>query len=243
MININRRTEIPQSLVTTEIQQYIEQAILYLNDSVNNTKPEKPTSYRNSDLLIAFEEDFYSKCYLTEMKFANSWIMDIEHFIPQNERPDLVYEWTNLFPAEHYSNMIKPRSTPNGGYLNPCDPADDVENEIIYTLSLYGADPYFEPRNRNNIKAVNTCNLLNRVHNGHDNKTQNATKNLRHSIQKKYIEVLNKIIEWNNYNDESQEKFQAKRELQDLLSRKYSFTMLLRSMPAVRQLPPEILEN
>lgn len=243
MININRRIANPGSLLTAEIQQYIQDAVLYMNDPINNPKPNKPTSYRNSDLLEAFDEDFFSKCYLTEMKFANSWIMDIEHFIPQNERPDLVYEWTNLFPAEHYTNMIKPRSTPNGGYLNPCDPADDVENEIIYTLSLYGTDPYFEPLDNNNIKAVNTCNLLMRVHNGHDTTTQNATKNLRHSIQKKYIEVLNKIIEWKDHNDGTQEKVQAKRELKDLLSRKYSFTMLLRSMPAVRQLPLEILDN
>ena len=30
--------------------------------------------------------------------------MDLSIF-PQAERPDLVYEWTNLFPAEHYTNM------------------------------------------------------------------------------------------------------------------------------------------
>jgi hypothetical protein len=242
MINITRQGNSPASLNTPEIQQYIQEAIEYLNDPDNNPKPTKPASYRNSDLLEAFDRDFYSKCYLTEMKFINSWIMDIEHFIPQNEAADLVYEWNNLFPAEHYSNMIKPRITPPGGYLNPCDPNEDVETEILYTLSAYGDDPCFEAHDLDNPKAVNTCNLLNRIHNGHNDDTIKGTKQLRHSIHKKYIEVLNKIIEWRSHAENTQEKLQAKRELKDLISRKSSFTMLIRSMPAVRQLPYDFFD-
>ena len=242
MINAQRQADSPSSLNTAEIQNYILAATLYLDDMANNPKPEKPVSYRNSDLLEAFDENFYSKCYLTEQKFATSWSMDIEHFLPQSERPDLVYDWSNLFPAEHYSNMTKPRKTPLGGYLNPCIAEEDVENDILYTLSTYGHDPYFEARDNQNQKAINTCNLLNRIHNGHDEATIKATSNLRHAIQKKYIDILNKIIEWKNCTDGSQEKVQAKRELKDLLSRKSSFTMLLRSIPAVRQLPAEFLD-
>lgn len=242
MINVQRQAESPATLNTEEIKEYILAVALYLDDMVNNPKPEKPTSYRNSDLLEAFDENFHSKCYLTEQKFANSWSMDIEHFLPQSERIDLVYEWTNLFPAEHYSNMIKPRKTPLGGYLNPCIPEDNVETEILYTLSAYGHDPYFEAKNENNQKSINTCTLLNRLHNGHDEATIKATSNLRHAIQKKYIDILNKILEWKNCEDNTQEKVQAKRELKDLLSRKSSFTMLLRSIPAVRQLPREFLD-
>lgn len=242
MINISRQPYAPESLNTIEIQSYISDAVLYMNDSENNPKPNKPISYRSSDLLVAFDRDFHSKCYLTESKYVNSWIMDIEHFIPQNERPDLIYEWTNLFPAEHYSNMIKPRATPNGGYLNPCDPNDDVENEIFYTLSAYGEDPCFEPVNKRNTKATNTCNLLNRVHNGHNDDTKNGTADLRHSIHKKYIDILKKICDWNFARNGSQEKSQIARELRELLSRKSSYTMLMRSMPAVRQLPADFLD-
>src|SRR5690606_35693430 len=128
-----------------EIKDYIQKAIEYLNDPVTKVKPEKPTSYRGSDLLDAFDHDFHAKCYLTEQKFENSWSMDIEHFTPQSERPDLVYEWNNLFPAEHYTNMIKPRITPVGGYLNPCDSNEDVEHNIVYSLSIHGFDPDFQP--------------------------------------------------------------------------------------------------
>lgn len=242
MINVTRCKKVPDSLNVAEIQVYIQESVNYLNDPVNNSKPSKPVPYRNSDLLNAFDENFHSKCYLTETKYANSWIMDIEHFVPQNERPDLVYEWTNLFPADHYTNMIKPRKNPLGGYLDPCNPKDDVETEIIYTLSSYGYDPDFTPSNDKNIKALNTCDLLKRVHNGHDQETINGTENLRHSIHKKYIMILNKIIEWQNYCKGTQEEIQAKRELKDLLSRKSSFTMLMRSIPAVRRLSSDFFD-
>ena len=242
MINVVRQKETPASLNTVEIQKYIQKAILYVNDPDHNPKPDKPATYRNSDLLEAFDRDFYSKCYMTEKKFINSWTMDIDHFFSQNERPTLVYDWNNLFPADHYSNMIKPRKTPDGGLLDPSNPNDDVEKEIFYSLSSYGYDPQFEPQNPTNIKAVNTCNLLTRVHNGHDETTKKGTEDLRHGIHKRYIKVLHKINEWRSHEEGSAEKNQAKRELRDLLSRKSSFTMLIRSMPAVRQLPHEFLD-
>ena len=84
-------------------------------------------------------------------------------------------------------------------------------------------------------------NLLNRIHNGHDNESSENTKSLRVVIQKKYIEILNKIIEYNQAID-SQEKFQASRELKELLSRKSSYTMLCRSIPAVRKLTEEFFD-
>lgn len=242
MVNISRNPNCPTTLQTAEIQTYIDNSILFLSDPITNPKPVKPVSYRTCDLLDAFDRDFYSKCYLTEQKFSNSYIMDIEHFEPQNQRPDLTYDWTNLFPAEHYTNMIKPRINPVGGYLNPCEPTHDVEKEIIYTLSVYGEDPNFDPLDDGNIKAVNTCTLLHRVHNGHDENTRKATESLRYTIHKKYIEVLNKIIDWKNSIHGTQEEIQIKRELRDMLSRTSSYTMLIRSIKAVRQLPPDFFD-
>lgn len=235
MININRNLTVPQSLATDEITQYLDEFANYKRDPDNNPKPGKPASYRTSDLLEALDRDFLCKCYMTEQKYANSWAMDIEHLIPQVERPDLIYEWTNLFPADHISNMIKPRGTPDGGYLDPSHQDDDVETAIIYTLSAHGYDPDFIPNDNEDVKAINTCGLLNRVHNGHNENTRRGTATLRHAIHKKYIDILQKIIEWHSVADGTQEKIQFSRELRDLLSRRSSFTMLMRSMPAVRQ--------
>jgi hypothetical protein len=209
-----------------------------MNDRVNVPKPKKPTAYRNSDLLTAFDNDFNSKCYLTELKYATSWSMDVEHFIPQVEDPSLVFEWTNLYPANAASNQMKPRSTPVGGYLKPCDPADDVEAEISVTCDLLGDKPDFQPVDPANIMAANTCALLNRVHNGHDAGTKKLTSDLRHAIMKKRMEIILKILEWKNAADGSQIKRQAERDLRDLLSRKSSFTMINRAIPAVIQYVP-----
>lgn len=241
MINVVRQNQIPASLNTAEIQDYNQKAILYLKDPVCNSKPPIKAPYRNSDVLEAFDRDFYSKCYLTEQKYVNSWIMPIDHFLPQNERPDLVYDWNNLFPISYYSNLIKPKKTPNGGLLDPSNTEDDVETEIIYSLP-FNDNPQFEPLNPDNIKALNTCKLLNRIHNGHDESTQKSTADLRHTIHKRREEILKKIIEWRKHPEGSAEKHQAKGELKVFLSRESSFTMLIRSVPAVRQLPLDFLD-
>jgi hypothetical protein len=239
MINIKRTQTIPTSLDQPEIKQYIQQLNIYLSDPQNNQKPKKPKSYRDSDILELFDSDFFAKCYLTEERFGNSWIMDIDHFIPQNERPDLICEWTNLFPISHCANMLKPNKTPEGGYLNPCDDQDDVETEIIYDLSNRGGKPAFKAKNPNNLKAANTAKLLDRVHNGHDKNTTQVTKNLRHAIHKKFIDILEAIIKWQSTKKNTQEQFHAENKLKRLLSRKSSFCMLCRSIPAVRQNLPK----
>jgi hypothetical protein len=185
MINIKRTQTIPASLDKPEIKQYIQKLAAYLNDPQKEQEPQKPCSYRNADILEIFDNDFFAKCYLTEEKFTNSWIMEIDHFIPQNERPDLMYEWTNLFPISHCANRLKPKKTPKGGYLNPCDDQDNIETEIIYDLSEYGNKLSFTAKDSNNLKAVNTAKLLDRVHNGHDHNTNSVTKKYKTGDSKK----------------------------------------------------------
>lgn len=236
MINVTRESSTPASLATNEIKSYVKECADYKDDPNSNPKPSKPASYRTSDLLQAFDRCFYSKCYLTEEKFFNSWKMDVEHFIPQNQEPALVYEWTNLYPAEHKANMSKPRTNPTDGYLDPCNSTDDVESEIIYSLTDFGLKPNFNARDTSNKKSVNTCDLLNRLHNGHDFTSIQNTADLRHGIRKRYSEILEKICNWRAQNLNTQEEVQLRNEIKLLLSRKSSFTMLLRSMPAVIQL-------
>ena len=233
MINIARQKVSPASLKSTDIQDYITSLHQHLHQPAIVPKPPIAPAYRKSDLLEAFDECFYSKCYLTEQWFPNSWAMDIEHFVPQNENPTQRFEWTNLYPAEHKANNMKPRSTPAGGYLNPCDPDDDVENEILYSVGVMGQSPNFSPKSLHNTKAVNTSALLNRIHNGHDNATQNSTAALRHEIFTKYHLILELIIDWMAAPVGSQLKFNYETQLKSHLSRKKSFTMLMRSMTPV----------
>ncbi|PWV56223.1 hypothetical protein [Chitinophaga sp. S165] len=242
MINVQREAAIPSALNTQEIQQYITDIQAYLANPAVGIKPTEPGTYRSSDLLEAFDRCFHSKCYLTEQKFLNSWCMDIEHFVSQSVDRSRRYDWTNLYPAEHRANKMKPRATPAGGYLDPCDPADDVETEILYSLGIMGEDPHFEPRDATNGKAVNTCELLNRLHNGHSEETIKATAGLRFEIRKKYDHIKDLLIQWLGCSNPVL-KHQYKRQLEMHLSRKSSFTMLCRSMVAVlNHVPAEMLD-
>lgn len=242
MINIIREGNSPTSLTTPEIMKYIEDLQNHISEPTTFLKPDKPGSYRNSDLLGAFDRCFHSKCYLTEQWFPNSWCLDVEHFISQTEDPTLRYNWTNLYPAEHRANKMKPRATPDGGYLDPCNPNHDVENEILYSVGVMAQNINFAPADNTSSKALNTTELLNRIHNGHDENTKLATAGLRLEIQKKYDLILNLIIDWLACTD-NKLKHQYELQIKSHLSRKSSFTMLMRSMPAViNYIPDDFLD-
>jgi hypothetical protein len=245
MINITRSKNIPKSLQKPEIKAYLDGLANY-KLGILKEKPKPPVSYRNSDIIEAFDRQFYAKCYLTEEKFTNSHIMDIEHFISKSEDETLRYEWTNLFPAEHNANMAKPRKTPKGGYLNPCLSSDDVETEIIYSVGAFGETPRFKATNENNQKAVNTATLLDKIHNGEIDKDSFVkTKNLRAAIKKRYDTISKLIIEWQDskITGNKQKQLDKETELKLLLSRRASFTMLMRSSDVVQQyLPKDFLD-
>ncbi|WP_425290931.1 hypothetical protein [Spirosoma linguale] len=170
--------------------------------------------------------------------------MDVEHFVPQIERPDLKYNWTNLYPASHDANMMKPRNTPAGGYLDCCDPNDDVENEILCFIDYENDTVHFEARNSTNIKAVNTAKLLQKLHNGDTIETKRKTAELRNAIHGKYKKILELIDDWRVAREirDVEAEFRTERILKGLLSRKTSFTMLMRSTKAVKRLPPSFFD-
>jgi hypothetical protein len=171
--------------------------------------------------------------------------MDVDHFEPANQNPARVYDWTNLYPAAHKANMMRPRSLPVGGLLDPC--VDDVEEDIVYTLAVHGEEPGFQAKNANNQRAVNTARLLHNLHNGNagDADSHRNTLELRKLIERRYKEVL---LAWGEYEKavgegNSQDIAQAKAELRALLSRRASFTMLMRSLPFVRKrIPADLLD-
>jgi hypothetical protein len=246
MINIVRPTQSPASLATQDIQNYLIDLVAWKNDPTL-TKPIPNATYRNSDLIEAFDEYFFAKCYLTEEKFTSSYEMDVEHFQSKNfnEHPELRYEWSNLYPADHDANMMKPRNTPEGGYLDPCNPNEDVENEIFYWLEFGGQKCHFEPNDNVNIKAKNTAILLDRIHNGHDYASKLKTGGLRKALFDKRDEVNKVIMLWLAAKANLDKDLEMKQALllKRLLSRNSSFTMLMRSTSAVKQhVPKEFLD-
>ncbi len=247
MINVNR-SPTPASLQRPDIKTYLEEVAKYNSLSVDEKKTaQKPDagSYRAEDVLEALGNDFHSKCYLTEQKFANAWAMDIEHFKSKafGQHPDLKYEWTNLYPCSHDANMLKPRIDPEGGYLDPCSPDDDVEKEIVYTLGLNGIARFYA-LNKENIKAKNTAQLLDKVHNGgKDKDAQMKTATLRLYIQKKSFVLVELIMDWQSVKGNQEEELIIGGKIKDLLSRESDFTMLLRSLSCVKKhIPQEFLD-
>ncbi|GAB3933966.1 hypothetical protein [Larkinella terrae] len=250
MINIDRTPESPQSLTSIEIQHYLDSLEAYKEDQQlpkdqqTISKPVSKESWRGTDLFERFDNEFHAKCYLTEQKFVTSWAMDVEHFVSRTENPNLTYTWSNLYPAEHAANMMKPRRTPVGGYLDPCNPLDDVESELLYLIDFGGQAVHFQAQDRKNQKAVNTANLLKHLHNGSSPETINRTKDLRFAIYKKYEEVLRWMNKWRvaEKQGNAEEEFKAKSVLQGLLSRRSAFTMLMRSIETVKDLPDDFFD-
>ena len=250
MINVTRSSLAPDSLNDPKIQKYLDQLDAYKQDqqlpSAQQTlvKPECSKSYRNADLFDLFEADFFSKCYLTEKLFVTPWSMDVEHFWPRNEKPELTYAWSNLYPADHDANMHKPNQTPVGGYLDPCNPGEDVEKSIRYAIDIEGGAVHFEATDLTNQKAVNTAQLLQRVHNGHSYDTRKKAAEIQTAIQRKYIIVLEHINAWwKAVHEQNQvEEFESRRKLMRHLSRRSAYTMLMRSTKAVRALPDSFLD-
>ena len=261
MININRPLQSPASLQTQAVKDYLDEFADWQKDysdkwaayQMDNSQPKPNTqfvpknkpNYRNFDLLDAFDACFFAKCYLTEKQFNSSFEMDVEHFLPKSERPDLRYEWSNLYPADHDANMMKPNGTPEGGYLDPCNPEDDVENEIVYHLDFDAQKCTFDPVNLENIKAVNTCRLLDKLHNGHDEITIRKTAGFRLALYKKR-DLIHKIITaWKHAKEINNqvEEIRQRAKLKAYLSRKSSYTMLMRSTSLVREyVPNEFLD-
>ena len=238
------------SLSNAGIKQYLDDLEAYKEDQElppeqqTLKKPKCNEAYRNADLFEAFDDCFLKKCYLTEQAFFSSWSMDVEHFIPQIERPDLKYEWTNLYPASHDANIMKPRNTPAGGYLNPCEPNDDVESDILYFLDYENDAVHFKAADSTKMKAVNTALLLQKLYNGDTPETRRKTVELRNAIHKRYVKILELIDDWRESREANnvQIMFETERKLKFYLSRRASFTMIMRSIKAVKRLPADFFD-
>ena len=167
--------------------------------------------------------------------------MDVEHFFPKNEYPELRYEWTNLYPADHDANMMKPNKVREGGYLDPCNPNDDVENDIFYWLDFENQKCHFKATDPQNIKAVNTAFLLDKLHNGDKLASIQKTADLRFALFKRRDMIAKTIIAWKDakLNNNKNEEIRQELKLRAYLSRESSFTMLMRSISTVKKYIPK----
>ena len=170
-----------------------------------------------------------NKCYLCEETKNAPENFHIEHFIPHKEDEKLKFDWNNLFLTCVDCNLYKGTQT---NILNPCNNEHDVEHDIIYKLTMIDHLPRFYASDENNPLIVNTCKLLDKIHNGDNNKSKNKTSSLRNAIDRRVKELLIVMLNFNYAITQNLvvEKQKAEREIKDIVSRNAPYTMLMRSL-------------
>ena len=194
--------------------------------------PSISRSWRTDEILRSLGIVFHNKCYLCEIQSLNPQDFEVDHFTTRNERNDLSLQWENLYLICENCNRIKPRKTPEGGYLDPCNSSDNVEREIEYILNQKEYDnPIFVCKNRSaNRRTTNTVNLLMRVHHGHNSETSFTTASLRNVILKQASNLLTEIVNHQKAREEGNHhrEQESLAYIREYLSRYSPFTMLMR---------------
>lgn len=199
-------------------------------DRTSVAAPVIKTNYRQDPTVYdALEELFLNKCYLCEMWREDATNFQIEHFEPHRGDAKLRYDWNNLFLAcGETCNQYKGTQT---DILNPCDAAYDVETAIQYALTPFDYLPQFAATDAEDTLATNTCKLLTQLHLGKDWKSKRKTASLRNAIRRRATELLQAIKSYYQADTQNNSiaKQKALRQIQDIVSRRSPFTMLMRS--------------
>jgi len=161
---------------------------------INRTENPTFTKYNDQIVIESLKKDFYRKCYLCE-EFTRHF--EVDHFYPQLSHKNLINEYSNLFYSCQKCNKLKPKKTntmESEEILNCCD--IDVEKYIKLSLDIQQCEVNIEQIKFDNsleLKIANTINLLNRIYNGKDSKS-NSCEDLKDEIIEE-IECFRKIID------------------------------------------------
>jgi len=146
------------------------------------TRSDKPedwenTNYRDSAVVKQLKRDFFSKCYICEMKdFGN---VNIEHFVPHlNQDEALKIEWENLYYACSHCNGIK--GARHRELLDCCSKDYNISDKIEYyppvvpngAVTIKNA---CSPELEIHALTEKTIALLNQCYNNSNNGPQNVS--------------------------------------------------------------------
>ncbi len=197
-------------------------------------EPEIGKHHRSLKILDALEIVFLNKCYLCESKYFRPDNCEVDHFVGQCEDENKKLKWTNFYLSCGDCNRSKPKKTPKNGYLDVCKEEDDVEIMIGYSLDEYDYDkPVFYPTDSEPTqKTLNTINLLERFHDGHDANTRRKTASLREAIRKQACILITEIAKHQKAEiDKNQRQIAVSLDkIKRCLSRESPFTMLMRDI-------------
>lgn len=134
MIRVRKSTNAPASLSTTK-------------------------QYNGEDVYAQLLEDQHEKCYICERKLVTDY--EVEHLKSENNYPELMQEWTNLFLACRYCNGKKSDSFDDNVYPLTAD----VEEEICQRID-FGKNKAVFTTSVTDVQHDNTVRMLNLFYNG-----------------------------------------------------------------------------
>jgi hypothetical protein len=150
---------------------------------------ENPIFSKYSEKIVSdsLKMDFKKKCYLCEEVTRH---YEVDHFYPQKYYPHLINNYLNLFYCCQKCNKIKPKNInidSTNEILDCCD--IDIEKYIKLRLNLRECIIEIEQVESNlelDAKIKNTIELLHRIYNGKNSKS-NSCEDLKDDI----IEEIN----------------------------------------------------
>ena len=100
--------------------------------SLEAEKAKKDGKYDLPDVRDQLRHDFCGKCYLCEIDKLQS--EDVEHLRPKANRPEVRFDWNNLFLSCHHCNMVKTKKKYDGTILDCCK--EEPEKYLRQTLEF-----------------------------------------------------------------------------------------------------------
>ncbi len=192
--------------------------------------PTIKKQHRTTEILDKLGIIFNNKCFLCEERYFRPSSLQVEHFKPHKGNEALKYDWNNLYLAcgdtcNQYKGSFE-------NILDPCNLEHNVENFIIYELTFIDHIPHFFSADENNILIKNTCDLLEKIHNGDKQDSINKTASLRNAIDRRAKELLFAIKDYFKaiQTNKNIEKQRAEQKIKEIASRKSPYTMLMRSI-------------
>jgi HNH endonuclease len=184
--------------------------------------PAGTIDYTDFTIADSVKKDFHYKCYLCEENVAKH--LEIDHFFPKSEFLEKENDWHNLFSGCSKCNKIKStafNTTHHNYILNCC--TEDVDNAIALRYNVVDGSVAILPT-REDVSSINTAELLNRIHNGH-NTTSKSYIYLRESIAQQLADLRKQIDDYHIYPSE-----ENKNRIAALISRKAAYMAIKRSL-------------
>ncbi len=129
-----KRLEEPRVLVDNKATWLAE----YQQELVAAPK-KRPRSarYAHREIVERLEAMSFHKCFYCEQS-TKEMKKNVDHYVECTERPDLAFEWTNLYLSCCDCNNGKPsnRDIPVADCVDPCDPAMDPADHLTFKDEL-----------------------------------------------------------------------------------------------------------